>query len=223
MPIGQSGSPSTIAGASSSMAATRSSACASASGDCLLAQAVLRVEVGGEPIGLLGVVGEAELERETRILHPTRCVDARPDRERDIGAARRRCGPRRLAERAQPGKVGDPRQPVADDDPVLAAQRHHVGDRAQRGEPERRLSAAGGHEPRELERLDELEGDAGPGEPVERIGRTGELRVDERVSGRELRRRAAGGEREVVVGDDEAHARRGGRARHRHCSCRSRR
>ena len=81
----------------------------------------------------LRIVAEAELEREPRVLHPPGRVDARTDREGDVGAPRRQRGPGRLAERPEPGEVGDSRQPVADDDPVLAAQRHHVGDRAERG------------------------------------------------------------------------------------------
>ena len=40
--------------------------------DGLLPEAVLGVEVGGEPLGLLGVIAEAELEREARVLHPSR-------------------------------------------------------------------------------------------------------------------------------------------------------
>ena len=141
-------------------------------GNSLLAQTVLGVEVGGEPSRLLGVVAEAELEREARVLHAPGGVDARPDRERDVGASRRQRRARGLAERTQTGQVGDAGQPVTDDDPVLAAQRHHVGDRAERGEPERRIRATGGDYAGRLERLDELERDPGAGEPVERVGRT---------------------------------------------------
>ena len=142
MPIGQPGSPSTIAAASSSIVRHPLLGLGERHGDGLLAQTVLGVEIGGEPGRLVGVVAEAELERQARVLHPAGGVDARSDREGDVGPPRRQRRPRGLAERAQPGEIRHARQSVADDHPVLAPQRHHVGDRAQRGQPERCVGAA---------------------------------------------------------------------------------
>ena len=87
------------------------------------------------------------------------------------------------------------------------AERHHVGDRPEGGQPERIVGAAGWHDAASLERLHEFESDTGSCQPVERIRRTGKLRVHERVGGRQLGRGVAGREREMVVRDDEAHVR----------------
>ena len=106
MPIGHPGSPSTIAGGVVVDAGDALLRFGERDGDCLLPKPVLGVQVGCEPRRLIGIVAEAELEREPRVLHASGRVDARSHGERDVGAAWREGEPGNLAERAQPRKVG---------------------------------------------------------------------------------------------------------------------
>ena len=99
------------------------------------------------------------------------------------------------------------RQADRRDDPVLAAQRHHVGHRAETGDPQQGLAryppaAPGGH------RLGQLEGHAGGAQPLGARRTGGAARVHLDHPRRQLDRR------QVVVGDDQlepGRQRRGGR------------
>ena len=125
------------------------------------------------------------------------------------------------AERAEPASRASA-QAAMHQHSVLALQRHHVGHGAEGGEAMDASALPGGTSPA-LERCEQFPGDAGSSEGIEGVPATGPLGVDERVDGGQARRRSARGERQVVIGDHQAHARRAGPRPHRRCWCRSRR
>ena len=202
----QSSPASTYAGASPARAT-----CASASNRmrCLgvAALAVGRVELGGDRLGALRVLGEHQLEPRVGAVQAPGRVDprrqAKADRARverarvDAGDAHQcsQAGLRRARERAQP---------VADQPAVLAGERDAVGHGGERDEVEvglrRRRVAAGGLQQRERE----LVRDAGGAQVGARIA--AQRRMDDRRVGQR-----PVGARLVVVGDDDVHPRGAGR------------
>ena len=146
---------------------------------------------------------EQEPRRDVRRAHPSGGVDARGEHECDLVAVDRLADESAAVEqRAQPDCMrpsAQGRQAESRDDPILADERHDVGERADG----RHLDEAG--EPTVLplptaQCLDELQGDTDAGEVLVGVGAVVTLGVDDRRRHRQL---VVG---LVVIGDDEVHA-----------------
>ncbi len=107
------------------------------------------VELGGDAPRFLRILGGEQAHAEVRLADAAAGIDARAEREAEIGAGRRPRQPRRLGQRGE-ADIAAPRhhlQPLRDEGAVEAAQLRDVGDRAERDEVEQvdqlRLRAAG--------------------------------------------------------------------------------
>ena len=155
---------------------------------------------------LLRGIAEAEVEGELGVLHPAGRVDPWGDAEGDVGGGEGGGDVGGPGQGSQPSQLQHPPQPPADDRPVLALERHHVGDRAQRREADHGLGLTCGDDPLGLEGAEKLPGHPGAGQAVEPIGVAGLLGVDQGVGRRQAREAPIGGEGEVVVGHHQSHA-----------------
>jgi hypothetical protein len=156
------------------------------------------LELGGERARLVVRVGEQEAPREVDAAHATRGVETRREAEThvlrlELLAVESGDAPQRRESRQR--RLLELREAVADEEPVLADERDHVGDRAERGEREP-LAQRGAHvaalpplgRQRLEERARELERDARARESRARMV----ARQEERVHDRERRRRDVG-------------------------------
>ncbi len=119
-----------------------------------------------------------------------------------VTANRPGAGAADIEERLEPDGIGTPtelRQADAGDHSVLAGQRHDIGERAQRRDLHERAQPALPPGPL-TQRLDELEGDARPGQVLFRVPAVPPLGVEHGQGPRQLVVRL------VVVGDDEVDA-----------------
>ena len=162
----------------------------------------------GQADALVRVVAQAEVEGQPGVLHAAGRIDPRGETEGDVGGDERGGDRGSLGQGAKPRQLQDAAQTAADDGPVLAAERHHVSDRPQRGETDEGLRLTGGHDPLGFQSAEQLPGHAGPGETVEAVGVGRLLGVDQGVGGRQPGWAAVGGERQVVVGHHQGHPRR---------------
>ena len=129
----------------------------------LLAVAVQEVELARHLAGARVVVGEQQLEGGVGALHPPRRVDPRPEPEAERLLGQLAGGHAAdLHQRSQAGLAGAPErhEALAHDAAVLAAQRHEVADRGERGQVDvlggvARVAPGGGEE-----RLAQLQHDA---------------------------------------------------------------
>ena len=101
--------------------------------------AVQLLETIGEKARLVGVFGQEQLERRARMAEPARGVDAGREPEPDLaGVDCRRIDARDLHQGAQAEllRAGERSEPGNRQRPVLAHERHDVGDRRKRDEVE---------------------------------------------------------------------------------------
>ena len=104
----------------------------------LLALAVQRVEAARDlPCAVLVLRGQ-QARAETRLAHPSPCIDPGPEDEAQVVDPRRLLQPGDVAERPQPDIAALPhhREPLAHQRAVDAGERHHVADRAERHQVE---------------------------------------------------------------------------------------
>ena len=156
---------------------------------------VQELELGGEPLCLLGVGRQQQLERGVGAPEPAGGVDPRREPEPDgRGVDGGGVDPGVLHQRlkARPLCPGERAQPGDRERAVLVEQRDDVGDRGERDQVEIRRDI-------HAERLRELADDTGAAELRERIVRR--ARRDDRAV-------RQGGARAVVIGDDHVEAAR---------------
>ena len=157
-----------------------------------------RVELGRDRPRALLIVCQQQLESGVGAPQPPRGVDPRRQAEPErVGVQQAGIRARRLHQRAQAGlgRVGHRGDALAHQPAVLAAQRHHVGDRRERHELDvvgRRVG------PKRLRKLVRNAGATQVG-----AGVSAHRRVNDRAV-----RQAAVGPRRVVVGDDHVEASR---------------
>ena len=169
--------------------------------DALLDVAALGVgpvELVGDSLRSLGVLGQDELEPGVRALQAAGRVDARRQPEADRGRVEpRRVHARDAHERPQAGlaRRRERAQPIPHEPAVLAGQLHHVGHGGQR----HKVQVLG--RGRRAQRLRELQRHAGGAQVRARVA--AQRRVDDGRVGQ-----AAVRTRRVVVGHDDVHARR---------------
>ena len=159
------------------------------------------LEALGAAHRLVVVVGEQKVERGLRVAHAARRVDARDEREAEVGGGDRLAG--RPARAQEGGDAGarrgvDAFDAVGDQRAVLVDHGHEVGHRPQRREvgvaaPEVGVAEAA------AQRLDQLEGHADAGQDGAGAGRVGLGVGDRHVFGDEVGRL-------VMVGDRHADA-----------------
>ena len=141
-------------------------------------------QLRGESLRFRGIVGEQEARCGASLPHPADGVDARRDGEADllhVDAARVQPGRREQCRDPRPRTACDGAYPQPEDRPVLAADRHDVGDRADAGQvrqPERERAILGRVR---QEQLGKLEGDARAGQARVRVVRVRPVRVDDRA------------------------------------------
>ena len=89
-----------------------------------------------------GIVGQQAGDADDMSVEPAGGVQARRHREAEVGGGRRRSS-RRPAASSSAGMPGTQRparirsRPCCDQDPIVAVERHHVGDGAERDEVEK--------------------------------------------------------------------------------------
>ena len=148
----------------------------------------------------LGVVCEEQLESGIGSPDPAGGVDPRRQAEAEgVGVDRARVDPSDAHQRSQAGPRGarEGCKPLAHQPAVLALERHQIRHRRQRDKLDLVLDA------RSVERLCELEGDAGSAQLGARIA--AHAGMDDRTIGEQLV-----GARRVVVADDHVQPRRPG-------------
>ena len=165
---------------------------------------VERLEPPGQPRRLVRIVGEQQPEPVGGVADPAGGVEPGAEDEAEMtGAellARRARSPRPAPGRPGQRALGEEPEPVLDQDPVLAHQRHDVGHGGERDQVEQIVRKVGREAERRHQRLHQLEGDAGAAERRRARGVARLLGIDDRERRRQL------GPREVVVGDDHADA-----------------
>ena len=171
--------------------------------DQVTAFEVGRLEGVGMQGGLVGRLGEQQSRGDHRLPHPAGRVEPGREREGDrLEVCRRRLDARAAEEGGDAGPRSSAQafEPEPGDGPVLADDRRHVGDGPdgrEVGQGEGRGGPAG-HVGEQ--RLRDLEGDAGTGQPPVRVPGVRAMGVDERQRRRQDRGDA------VVVGDDHVDA-----------------
>ena len=184
--------------------------------------AVQGIELAGETIRLRGIPGQQQPKRKVGVVEPSSRVDPRSEAERDFGRRHGALDPGDPHQRPEAwrSRLRERLQAERGDHAVLAFQRHHVGDRAQTGDPQQRgqrlVSTASTQYP-----LSQLEGEPGPAEMGKGIAAVLLERVDlDRLRGKvaadqmmvghdhvdpaiDRREHRFGGRRSAVHGDDE--------------------
>ena len=155
-----------------------------------------RVELGGDRAGPLDVGRQQQLQPRVGAVQPPGGVDPRREPEADrarVDAAR--VDARHVHQRLQPGlaRRGQRAQPRAHEPPVLAHERHAVGDRGERDEVEVRVGGRRIHARGLEQRPREQVRDAGRAQLRARVA--ADARVHDRRVGQRARRRAASGGR----------------------------
>ena len=171
--------PASVPAAAASVAA--SSIAASASGHGvpreLPPRHVRRVELAGQAVGGLGILGKQQVERDAGVADRPAAfsrgaiANATVSRSTRAGSI---AGLREQGRDARPRAVPDPLEAQAGDRAVLAEDRREVRDRADA----REVREIGGLPP--AEQLRELERDAAAGQQAMRIGAVAALRIDDR-------------------------------------------
>ena len=102
----------------------------------LLALLVEAVHLGGELARQIEILAEQTGDSEGHVIEPAHGVEARPQREAEIGGGEAATiAARHVHQRLDAGTAAtsaDPLQPLMHQDAVVAIQRHHVGDGAER-------------------------------------------------------------------------------------------
>ncbi len=127
-----------------------------------LALAVLRIEAGGQPQGLGGIVGEEKLEGFLRGAQAARGVDAGAEAEAEIGGADGRGNARHGEKRGEagPARAGHLVQSGADEDAIFSDERDEIAERG-KGDQVKHLTKVEAGERRGLEEgMSDFEDDA---------------------------------------------------------------